>query len=57
MNKIRNMGPSKWILMVTLSVLWGGFFSAKSLFLNSPLLPRFLLVSASRLWLSIVDEE
>ncbi|MDP2854585.1 MAG: EamA family transporter, partial [Smithellaceae bacterium] len=44
MNKYRSMGPFEWLLLVTLSVLWGGsfFFSKVALYE----LPPFTVVLA-----------
>ena len=44
MNKIRSMGPFEWLLLVTLSVLWGGSFFFSKIALYE--LPPFTVVLA-----------
>ncbi|MDO9109167.1 MAG: DMT family transporter, partial [Desulfatirhabdiaceae bacterium] len=44
MNKIRSMGPLEWLLLVTLSVLWGGSFFFSKIALYE--LPPFTVVLA-----------
>jgi drug/metabolite transporter (DMT)-like permease len=56
MNKFRSMGPSEWLLLVTLSVLWGGsfFFSKVALYELPPFTVVLARVSIAAVTLNFV---